>query len=205
MESQNNRNTSPNRGMAAEAQVEREKAPYQLDTLSSAPLKTWDFPGEQSLQDVDEATTVANHPLTEKAPRVTLSRPEGGPGFVEISGDVGGPGTNETRVDVIVVPCPGADPLQTWTYDPALESDTSSIPGDHGSKASFRIPTPWVTKDLRSHVNTARVCVYTHGKLKEGMTLESLAEDLLRQVTSLRAESVWSRSCPDSVPLLMSC
>ncbi|SPQ26881.1 f7fc94f9-3269-4434-ac68-0c9a4b323fc4 [Thermothielavioides terrestris] len=105
-----------------------------------------------------------------------------GPGFVDVNGDVGGPGHNETAVDVIAVPCPGADPLQTWSTGPELGGDTSAL----GSRSSLRRPSPWVTRDLRISANIARVFLYRHRALEEGLTLESLSEDLLDQVSQMR-------------------
>ncbi|KAL2127861.1 hypothetical protein VTI74DRAFT_10082 [Chaetomium olivicolor] len=108
-----------------------------------------------------------------------------GPGFVDVSGDVGGPGHNETLVDIIAVPCPGADPIQTWTYGHELCSD-ASIPSEVGSRSSLRRPTPWVTRDLRNAASIARVFLYRHRALEDGMTLESLSDDLLEQVLQNR-------------------
>ncbi|EAQ84956.1 hypothetical protein CHGG_08970 [Chaetomium globosum CBS 148.51] len=49
-----------------------------------------------------------------------------GPGFVDVNGDVGGSGHNETVVDVIAVPCPGADPINTWTFGHETSGDASA-------------------------------------------------------------------------------
>lgn len=108
-----------------------------------------------------------------------------GPGFVDINGDVGGIGHNETEVDVIAVPCPGADPVNTWTYSQDLWTETD-VPGEAGSRTSLRIRGPWVTKNLRRAANIARVFLYRHRELEDGMTLESLAKDLLNQVEQMR-------------------
>ncbi|TKW49079.1 hypothetical protein CTA1_2021 [Colletotrichum tanaceti] len=43
------------------------------------------------------------------------------PGFADIDGEVDGLGYNETSVDIVCVPCPGADPVETWARDPLPE------------------------------------------------------------------------------------
>ncbi|KAL2147255.1 hypothetical protein VTI28DRAFT_10245 [Corynascus sepedonium] len=108
-----------------------------------------------------------------------------GPGFVVVDGDVGGPGHNETVVDVIAVPCPGADPVDTWTSGDESWSETSIL-SDTESRSSLRRPGPWVTKNLRKAASIARVFLYTHRSLEDGITLKSLSEDLLSQVEQIR-------------------
>ena len=121
---------------------------------------------------------------------------DSGPGFVDVNGDVGGPGHNETVVDVIAVPCPGADPVQTWMFGHEAYTD-ASVPSETGSRSSLRRPGPWVTRELRMAANIARVFLYRHRALEDGMTLESLSEDLLDQVERIRngAVGVLARSC----------
>ncbi|KAK4190766.1 hypothetical protein QBC35DRAFT_488885 [Podospora australis] len=121
-----------------------------------------------------------------------------GPGFAEESGDVGGHGYDETEVDIIAVPCPGADPVQTWIYDHDSSSD-SNYPVEVGShlsrnstqtsrshSSSIRRASPWVTLKLRERASIARVFLYRHRTLHEGMTLKSLSNDLLEQVQKIR-------------------
>jgi hypothetical protein len=114
---------------------------------------------------------------------------ESAPGFVDVNGDVGGPGHNETVVDVIAVPCPGADPIQTWTFGHEPYTD-ASIPSETGSRSSLRRPGPWVTRELRMAASIARVFLYRHRALEDGMTLASLSEDLLDQVERIRNGAV---------------
>jgi hypothetical protein len=156
-----------------------------------------------------QANDFQEHAVREKARQVNESHSpalsaELGPGFVDISGDVGGPGHNETFVDIIAVPCPGADPVWTWTYSHEFYHDhDASIPSDIGSRdvgsrSSFRRasrPSPWITRDLRMSASIARVFLYRHRALKEGMTLESMSEDLLDQVEQVRKEAVGVRAC----------
>lgn len=114
---------------------------------------------------------------------------DSGPGFVDVNGDVGGSGHNETVVDVIAVPCPGADPINTWTFGHETSGDASA-PGEMGSRSSSRRPGPWVTKNLRMAASIARVSLYRHRALEDGMTLKSLAKDLLDQVERIRDGAV---------------
>ncbi|KAK4119531.1 hypothetical protein N657DRAFT_253674 [Parathielavia appendiculata] len=101
------------------------------------------------------------------------------PGFVHVNGDVGGPGHNETFVDVIAVPCPGAEPIRTWTFGHELCGDAN--PADCPKHS------PWIVRDLRMSANMARVFLYKHRALEEGMTLQDLSEDLLHLVEKMRA------------------
>lgn len=170
---------------------------------------------EERGRDVGKFPTIDEHLITEEL----------GPGFAEESGDVGGHGYNDTTVDIIAVPCPGADPIQTWIYD--HDSSTDSIfpartasfmsrsirnsrgshasqhgprqGSEHGSQhgshhsinSSLRRSSPWVTYKLRDRVNgTARVFLYRHRCLTEGMTLKSLSNDLLEQVQKIREGKV---------------
>ncbi|KAL2021275.1 hypothetical protein VTK56DRAFT_7354 [Thermocarpiscus australiensis] len=113
------------------------------------------------------------------------------PGFVDVYGDVGGPGHNETEVDIIAVPCPGSDPLRTWTCAYDLDSEYGP-PSEAGSRSSTRRKCPWITRDLRGFVSIARVFLYRHRALEDGMTLESLSKDLLDLVEQ-RREGAQSR------------
>ncbi|KAL2260325.1 hypothetical protein VTK26DRAFT_5685 [Humicola hyalothermophila] len=121
----------------------------------------------------------------QNATRANPKLPDTGPGFVAVSGDVHGHGHNETFVDIVAVPCPGADPLQTYTYNYSRSSGDCS-PADFGSRSSLHISSPWVMRDLRKRISIARVFLYKHRVLQEGMTLESLSEDLLEQVEQAR-------------------
>lgn len=131
------------------------------------------------------------------------SPPGVGPGFVDIDGEVGGSGHNETEVDIIAVGCPGADPVQTWTYD--SESDCGrSVRSAVGSRGSAWRPGPWITRDLRSVVSIARVFLYKHRDLKEGVNLRTLSEDLLAQVHQQRGGTVSPPLLPSARALLIA-
>ncbi|KAK4242766.1 hypothetical protein C8A03DRAFT_28995 [Achaetomium macrosporum] len=192
-----------------------ERDNHQTHTTSKAEAAPVQTPGTRDVlatgaqihaNDFSPASPSQDPVLKEKERQVKESRSqeavapslaaELGPGFVDVSGDVGGPGHNETFVDIIAVPCPGADPVWTWTYSHEFYSD-ASIPSDIGShdvgsRTSFRRssrPSPWITRDLRMSASIARVFLYRHRALHEGMTLESLSEDLLDQVEQVRKEA----------------
>lgn len=133
-------------------------------------------------------------------------------GFAHVDGDIGGSGYNETRVDIITVPCPGADPIETWTRDPLpdgyfglpLESELASHPtlkefaGDTiltpGLGGNFpKAAHLWVRQGIRRYVSTARVLLYRHRELLEGVSLNLLAKDLLKNLLLTRDPNQRSR------------
>ncbi len=159
-------------------------------------------------------TELGRDSIHEAAPS-SVTQADAEPGFVHIDGDIGGTGYNDTKADVVVVSCPGADPVRTWTCDPLPEdyfdspeySELHHLPtvgklaGDvilspaidrHHPKAGHT----WVRQGIRRSVNTARVLIYRHRALAEGLTLESLARDLLDQVQKQRQDTV----CETGVP-----
>lgn len=119
-------------------------------------------------------------------------------GWAVIDGDVGGHGYNETKVDIIAVPCPGADPLHPWICDPVSESDfhfssdhsSSSSSENHHQKPetprSYRPPYVWIQQGIRNKDPSIRVLVYKHRSLREGVNIDMLATDLLDQVLQIR-------------------
>ncbi|KAK2008900.1 hypothetical protein LZ32DRAFT_565819 [Colletotrichum eremochloae] len=124
------------------------------------------------------------------------------PGFAHIDGDINGPGYNETLVDIVCVPCPGADPVETWARDPLPEGyfgrpgDVSTTTAKVLADASILSPTIsqnlprathlWVRQGIRKEVSEARVLLYRHRELVEGVTLDDLAQDLIEQVWNVR-------------------
>ncbi|KAF4820063.1 Protein SERAC1 [Colletotrichum siamense] len=132
------------------------------------------------------------------------------PGFAHIDGDVNGPGYNDTLVDIVCVPCPGADPVETWARDPLPEGyfgrpgeDLPPTTVKQLAGASILSPTInrhlpkaahlWVRQGIRKEVSEARVLLYRHRELVEGVTLEDLADDLIKQVWSVRYGNQRSR------------
>lgn len=165
----------------------------------------------------------ANGPLADVSRTSSINQADLGPGFAYIDGEIGGTGYNDTKVDVITVACPGADPVQTWTLDP-LPQD---VFGPGPSTELRRMPTTrrplsdippppaldhplpkagqvWVRQGIRRSANTARVMLYRHRPLGEGINLESLARDLLDQVQQQRQGTVSgldsSRISPSNSP-----
>lgn len=129
------------------------------------------------------------------------------PGFAYIDGEVGGSGHNETKVDVVAVPCPGADPLRPWIGSEPLpdgyfghpynadELDMhptlKALAGDAilspGINVNLRKAAQvWVRQGIRKSASTARVLLYRHRTLSDGLTLESLADDLMNHVMKMR-------------------
>ncbi|KAI5918852.1 hypothetical protein F4810DRAFT_690263 [Camillea tinctor] len=128
------------------------------------------------------------------------------PGFAHIDGDVSGHGYNETTVDIVAVPCIGASPVDTWARDPLRDDYFELPPSAELEKyatvkelpgSSILTPTIdhllpratqlWIRQGIRKEANMARVLLYRHRELTDGMTLEQAADDLLEQVSKIRA------------------
>lgn len=161
----------------------------------------------------------ANGPLADVSPTSSINQADLGPGFAYIDGEIGGTGYNDTKVDVITVACPGADPVQTWTLDPLPQdvfgpgpstelrrmpttrrplSDIPPLPAlDHPPPKAGQV---WVRQGIRRSANTARVMLYRHRPLSEGINLESLARDLLDQVQQQRQGTVSGFGSPQTSP-----
>lgn len=148
-----------------------------------------------------------DHFISEPPPHVA--------GFAHIDGDLPeqGSGHNKTLVDVIAIPCPGADPVRTWICDPLPDdyfgnptsADTRRLPtveklvGDALASPAVdqhvpRAAQAWIKQGIRLSRDTARVMLYRHASLTENTCLEDLAEDLLDKVLESRRETVspWS-------------
>ncbi|KAI8959067.1 hypothetical protein F5Y11DRAFT_350915 [Daldinia sp. FL1419] len=134
------------------------------------------------------------------------------PGFAHIDGDVNGHGYNQTTVDIIAVPCIGASPVDTWARDPLTEdyfgspapnelhrySTVKELPGSSILSPTINRPLPkasqtWIRQGIRKEVSTARVLLYRHRELAEGMTLDQAADDLLEQIKKIRVRQTKSR------------
>jgi hypothetical protein len=167
--------------------------PQKEDAAAAAQIQVQDFSQVTTPQDdAGPVETEGQAPESQsREPASASLTVDSGPGFVHVNGDVGGSGHNETLVDVIAVPCAGADPIQTWTFSHELCGDVS-LPGEpySGSCTCLRKHSPWVVRDLRMSANIARVFLYKHRALEEGMTLQSLSDDLLDQVGKIRAGAV---------------
>jgi len=56
---------------------------------------------------------------------------------------------------------------------------------------SYQHGLPWILKDLREQLKTARILVYSPPKPPEGSTIDSLAINLLEKVLDERKSEVW--------------
>ncbi|KAI0867889.1 hypothetical protein GGS24DRAFT_484034 [Hypoxylon argillaceum] len=132
-------------------------------------------------------------------------------GFAQVDGDIGATGYNETTVDVIAVPCIGASPYATWDRDPLPDGYfefSSRVQHDYPAICELTgsaILTPavprilpkslgvWIRHGIRGTVNSARVLLYQHRKLCEGLTIDQLADDLLESIQRDRQQARSSR------------
>ncbi|KAF4595977.1 ankyrin repeat protein [Ophiocordyceps camponoti-floridani] len=97
---------------------------------------------------------------------------------------------DETTVDVVTVPCPGADGLQSWSRDglvgryfgaPSMR-DAEALTARHGAASG----PSWVRQGIRREAPRARILLYAHPPLMAGSTLADLADDLLQELRALR-------------------
>ncbi|TGJ80423.1 hypothetical protein E0Z10_g8343 [Xylaria hypoxylon] len=150
--------------------------------------------------------TSTTDPDMEKSVRSSGSHWGSEPGFEHIDGDIEGCGYNETTVDIIAVPCPGASPVDTWSRDPLREgyfsfpptteldkfSTVKELPGSSVLSPTINRVLPkashlWIRQGIRKEVSKARVMLYRHRELAEGMTIQTAADDLIEQVIKNRA------------------
>ncbi|RDA91794.1 hypothetical protein CP533_2809 [Ophiocordyceps camponoti-saundersi (nom. inval.)] len=98
---------------------------------------------------------------------------------------------DETTVDVVTVPCPGADPLRSWSRDglvgryfgaPSMR-DAEAVPARHGAASG----PSWVRQGIRREAPRARILLYAHPDLVDGITLADLADALLQELHMLRS------------------
>jgi len=161
-------------------------------------------------QDVEGAprrsdVTAYSDPEWDRSVRSSGSHWGSEPGFEQIDGDVDGRGYNETTVDIIAVPCIGASPIDTWARDPLSEGYFAFPPSTELDKYSTVKELPassvlsptinrvlpkashiWIRQGIRREVSNARVMLYRHRELHEGMTIEQAADDLIEQLTKMR-------------------
>ena len=155
----------------------------------------------------------------EKSARSSLSHWDPEPGFAHIDGDAGGGhGYNDTDVDIVAVPCIGASPVDTWAREPLGDEyfDVASpefqskyqtireLPGRAILSPTINRPLPkasplWIRQGIRKEINAARVMLYRHRELTEGYTLNQAADDLLEQLSEMRA------GLPKSRPIFFVC
>lgn len=123
----------------------------------------------------------------------------------------------ELNGSVVLVPCPGADPHETWMREPLARDFFRRTPTVHHSKVAKRnepqvtgrltasmLLSPGLSRDVRSspswarsgvrhEANTARVLTYDHGDLTDSRTLKTLADDFLSLLCTERAGKITRR------------
>ncbi|KAI0865927.1 hypothetical protein F4860DRAFT_200414 [Xylaria cubensis] len=140
--------------------------------------------------------TTTTDPDMEKSNRSSGSHWGPEPGFEHIDGEIGGPGYNETTVDIIAVPCIGASPIDTWARvsEGYFEfPQTSELPGSSVLTPTIKRVLPnanhlWINQGIRKEVSKARVMLYRHRRMDEDMTIEKAADDLIQQVMNIRSD-----------------
>ncbi|KAI1505797.1 hypothetical protein F5X99DRAFT_217790 [Biscogniauxia marginata] len=152
-----------------------------------------------------QSETTENEIDTEKSFRSSSPSWDPEPGFAHIDGDVSGHGYNETTVDIVAVPCIGASPDDTWARDPLGDDyfqyppsnelknypTAKELPGSSILTPTIDRPLPratqlWIRQGIRKAASMARVLLYRHRELTEGMTLDQAADDLLEQLCKMR-------------------
>ncbi|KAI2633998.1 hypothetical protein GGS21DRAFT_519511 [Xylaria nigripes] len=149
--------------------------------------------------------TTSTEPNSENSIRSSVSHWASEPGFEQIDGDIEGRGYNETTVDVVAVPCLGASPIDTWArnplgdgyfapsaIDPEIYSTVRELPGRSILTPTITHVLPkarhlWIRQGIRKEASQTRVMLYRHRKLKEGMTIEDAADDLIEQLAKMRS------------------
>ncbi|KAK8001660.1 hypothetical protein PG991_013882 [Apiospora marii] len=166
-----------------------------------APGRNSHAPGHEPARDDMAATFEDTDFQWEASNRSSLSHWDPEPGFAHVDGEIGGSGYNETKTDIIAIPCPGASPVETWMREPLPDGyfghPTNRELDSHPALKEFQghtILSPaintalpkakhlWIRQGIRREANTARVMLYRHRELREGLTLDDLAEDLLDQL-----------------------
>ncbi|KAL6876089.1 hypothetical protein HDV57DRAFT_510485 [Trichoderma longibrachiatum] len=98
---------------------------------------------------------------------------------------------DQTGVDVVTVPCPGADALRSWNRDGLMgryfgNLSMRDVEARSEAAAERRGPS-WVREGIRREASRARILLYEHPRVREGTTLNSLAVALLEELRELRA------------------
>lgn len=165
-------------------------------TVNNRRARACSDPGRAS--DTESASTTAQeHFIASTQARTSHMSQVDGPewslksGFVDISGDIEGNGTgyNNTKVDIVGVPCPGASPLRTWMTPDESVTALAAGPQPSSSNVSdpFGLATPdrqqmWIREGIRKSISTARILLYGHRTLDDGINMAELADDLLLQL-----------------------
>jgi hypothetical protein len=127
--------------------------------------------------------------------------PAGGEAHLRFTIDPAGKLTHdETAVDIVTVPCPGANPLGSWSRDglvgryfgaPSMRDAAPQAPGTGTSG----VPGPsWVRQGIRREADRARILLYAHPEPLT--TLGRLADALLAELHALMLSEQRQRSRP---------
>ncbi|KAF4501482.1 hypothetical protein FAGAP_2317 [Fusarium agapanthi] len=103
---------------------------------------------------------------------------------------------DQTTVDIVTVPCPGADPLRTWSRDGLMSRyyGALSMRDAEGAASEADRPAPsWVRQGLRREADRARILLYEHPSTTEDTRLSTLADALLEELGNLRKREKQTR------------
>ncbi|KAG8408609.1 hypothetical protein J3458_019634 [Metarhizium acridum] len=155
------------------------ESPPSLARQDAAPLQS---PRPPSPPSENSSSSLASNPKQDGAlhndspqPRFTID-PEG-----HLTHD-------KTTVDIITVPCPGGHPLRSWNRDGLMSRYYGALSmRDAEVKDDAERPTPsWVRQGIRREADKARILLYEHPEMEEGVTLHTLADELLQNLQHLR-------------------
>ncbi|KAM0204995.1 hypothetical protein ACHAPA_008515 [Fusarium lateritium] len=97
---------------------------------------------------------------------------------------------DQTTVDIVAVPCPGADPIRTWSRDGLMSRyyGALSMRDAEGSTGldNDRPAPSWIRQGIRCEADRARILLYRHPSAVEGVRLSALADALLNELDKLR-------------------
>lgn len=94
---------------------------------------------------------------------------------------------DQTTVDIVTVPCPGADPLRTWTRDGLMSRCFGALSMRDAQAADPTRPVPsWARQGIRREADMARILLYEHPPLEHGVSLACLADALLEALGKAR-------------------
>ncbi|KAI1013933.1 hypothetical protein LB504_008922 [Fusarium proliferatum] len=103
---------------------------------------------------------------------------------------------DQTTVDIVTVPCPGADALRTWSRDGLMSRyyGALSMRDAEGAGSDADRPAPsWVRQGLRREADRARILLYEHPSTTEDTRLSTLADALLEELENLRKREKQTR------------
>lgn len=97
---------------------------------------------------------------------------------------------DQTTVDIVAVPCPGADPIRTWSRDGLMSRYYGALSmrdaeGSAGPDNDRPAPS-WIRQGIRREADRARILLYRHPSAVEGVRLSALADALLDELDKLR-------------------